>query len=105
MAIALIASVLVDVESAGLGCREQLLVEVGLKRAQPLVHRLELRLLRRRKLGARMQELLVIDVEQLREVAGRRVLVEAPVDVERRGVCRQRPQDDHHVREDGEGDR
>ena len=54
-----------DVHGAGLGGGEQLLGEVGLKRAQPLVHRLELGLLGRRQLRARMHEQLVIDIEQL----------------------------------------
>ena len=52
-------------QGAGLGGGEQLLREVGLQRAQPLVHDLELSLLGRRQLGARVQELLVLDIEQL----------------------------------------
>ena len=55
----------VDKQRARLGGGEQLLGEGGLKRAQPLVHRLQLRLLGGGKLGAGVHELLVIDVEQL----------------------------------------
>ena len=53
-------------ESAGLGSSEEFLAEVGLQRAEALVHRLQLRLLCWRQLGARMLELLVLDIEQFR---------------------------------------
>ena len=52
-------------QRTGLGRREQLLGEGGLERAQPRVHRLELGLLGARQLGAGVQELLVVNIEQL----------------------------------------
>ena len=52
--------------SAGLGGSEQFLGEGGLQGTEALVHRLQFGLLGCRKLGAGMDELLVIDVEQFR---------------------------------------
>ena len=66
-------------QRARLGCGKKLLIELRLERAQPLVDRLQLRLLRRRQLSAGMNELIVIDVEQLCLLGGQFQLGLAPV--------------------------
>jgi len=55
-----------DVQCAGLRCRKQLLGEGRSKRAEALIDCFELHLLCGRQFRARMHELFVIIIEQLR---------------------------------------